>query len=259
MSSILYSSQSCASMHVGVPQGGYALTAATSDRPILFTSHVVTCFAVTIYDPVSKIGSLLHIDSLTCIRASFDKLVKNLKRNGVNLNGVEISVIGGHKKYSKGIAAIRRVLAELSRTTVKENLFSKQELLEDESNDLQKLFALIEDVGSPVNQEYLIGKINGYLGKYCFTQIALDTRTGEVAQSTHYNHLMVIERLPEGYSKKAIRIFENIQLDFQKLCCLLHEPSFLKLKASEKKNRLKQFEIPLRKVYDSTRTDKIHL
>jgi len=99
---------------VEVFQREYAITSATTKKPVLQTFGASTCVIVTLYDSKSKLGVITHIDGITEVHESFDQIFAELKALGVNDSSrLEARVIGGAKRGSeKTVYAINDRLAE---------------------------------------------------------------------------------------------------------------------------------------------------
>jgi chemotaxis receptor (MCP) glutamine deamidase CheD len=68
---------------------------AISEEKLLQTFGIGPCVAVTLYDPIAKIGMLAHFDTLTEVYDSLDQILLELKLFGASQNRIEARIIGG--------------------------------------------------------------------------------------------------------------------------------------------------------------------
>jgi chemotaxis receptor (MCP) glutamine deamidase CheD len=87
---------------IQVFQHEYAITTAQSLMPVLQSPLASTCVIVTLYDPNAGVGAISHIDSITRIPTSFDRILLELDTlRGSRTNRLEARVIGGEKGLSE--------------------------------------------------------------------------------------------------------------------------------------------------------------
>lgn len=79
----------------GILQKEYAITDATSEKPIIGTFGLGTCIALTVYDSKRRVGAIAHIDATTAID-SLDRIFYDLQESGVQINQqLIVGLIGG--------------------------------------------------------------------------------------------------------------------------------------------------------------------
>lgn len=84
-----------------VLQREYAITSADSKKTTLQTMGATTCVAITLYDTQNKLGALAHIDGVTKVHESFDRMIAELELLGANKSDLEARIIGGALGFSE--------------------------------------------------------------------------------------------------------------------------------------------------------------
>lgn len=237
----LYQSGSNSSLYAGVPQHAYGITSGISSRPILFTCDILSCLVVTIYDREKKVGALLHIDYE--VSDSIQKIFEKFKNQGVQLNQLEVQIMGGCPAGSSG-QFIKNIhdssKAEIMKTTTNIVDMTCEKNMDGEE-ERKVLFTLGDKFRNAPqgNCKLLKREFDEKLKKYRYTQIALDTFTGEILTSSDQRHLIARPWDDAAYSKTAQVWVEKIITARQ----LESSPKILEILRS-----------PLEKVYDGTQT-----
>lgn len=183
-------------LYAGVPQHAYAITTAESSRSILFTCHVSSCIAVTLYDKKRKVAALFHID--VDIQNTVREVFQKLKMLGIQLNELDVHMIGGvrtcddeFKKYCAGLK--KEILLYTPHLTEK--------LFENEEDDNLDPSTLSGDALNAAKEKWQQSR---------YKQIALDALTGEVLISRDSNPL------------DETMAFSQAALDWQNRCDLIY-------------------------------------
>ena len=206
--------------YVGVPQRGYAITSGSSNQHSLFTCHIATCFAVTLYDKETKIGVLAHIDITNSVKESIDKLSKNFTERGIDLSKLEVQIIGGYSSQPPCVEQLEHLELALNQLT-------------------QKITKLV------FTKRLLI-----WFSEH-FSQIILDTRTGVVSSTSEHMYLVKDPRECKDYTEKGQRIHQELVELFKETQQLLLSNQ---ITGDEIEARFAKLQIPIKKVFDGTKT-----
>ncbi|MCM8783889.1 MAG: hypothetical protein NC818_03845 [Candidatus Omnitrophica bacterium] len=87
--------------YVTVLQREAGITSAETNQPYLLTFGAGPCVIVTLYDPNTKIGTLIHFDAISDIRGALGKVIYHMKINGANIERLEARIIGGNTGSSE--------------------------------------------------------------------------------------------------------------------------------------------------------------
>jgi myo-inositol-1-phosphate synthase len=190
----------------------------------------------------------MHIDTLVKIAESFEKISKNLIRNNVDPSKLEIHLIGGYQVDSK--ECYNEILDELKKMTptIQEKVFEKTELSQAVARQLPRLRIELQKTEDLEEKKQLLSNLNAKIARECYTQISLNTQTGDISLSSDFEYLVGFEEPTscKAYPKKSLTMLDELEVI-----------SKSDLKTREK---IKQFvldhEKPLIKVFDATRTEK---
>jgi|GEM_PF-4777507 len=198
--------------YAGVPQKTFAITNAGSERNILFTNNVKTCFVVTFYDKENKTGALLHIDNLTLFAESFKKIRKNFERNKTNCDQLEIKLIGGYQTSKKAYSNILNELTQFTTSPIEETVFKKRELSNKELSKLRRSYRKYQ-IYKDDKKKQAADKINQIVANESYSQITLDTQTGDVSITSQFEYLLPLEEQKKckAYSEKAFKMINLIE------------------------------------------------
>lgn len=192
---------------VGVPQDAYAITTAADTRNILMTSKVTTCMVIALYDREKKVGALMHLSTGNRVEKSFEKLTKNLKRIGSDLSQLEITVIGGYKVSSSENLYCKICEAlEPFGAKIKDLTFEKREL--SSYLAVSKVADLRTKLSASSNEDErkkILSELNNLIEDVSYTQISLDTKSGEFSETSKYEFRIDQTSKSDSYSEKAIK------------------------------------------------------
>jgi hypothetical protein len=81
-----------------VTQGNYVVTNARRNS-LIQTSGVGPCVVVTLYDPKSKTGAMVHTPSISELMTDIRKMYDQMKAQGVRANSIQANITGGWKDW----------------------------------------------------------------------------------------------------------------------------------------------------------------
>jgi hypothetical protein len=94
---------------IGVPMGSFATGKLNRGLKTLGTHSVLTCTAVTFYDPLTKTGGLAHFDSQVLSEAATLEILKDFEENGVDLERLQVNFFTSVEN-DRVLAGIERAL-----------------------------------------------------------------------------------------------------------------------------------------------------
>lgn len=93
----------------GILQKEYAITNADSDIPIIGTFGLGPCIALTIYDPVTRLAALAHVDGTTRVD-SLGRIFSDISVSKNEFSRLQVGLIGGDLSSRKQAVEMVRYL-----------------------------------------------------------------------------------------------------------------------------------------------------
>lgn len=89
------------------------IVARAAETPLVRTSGVATCVAVTLFDPTTQTGALAHVSAFAKVGPSMDAVLRDLLAAGARRGNIRAQLIGGWRTTADGPMGFKSTSPEI--------------------------------------------------------------------------------------------------------------------------------------------------